>query len=655
MCRICVFAGTTEGRRLIERLCGRGARLAACVATEYGEVLLGSHEDVEILAGRMDEAQMCEMLAGERFDLVVDATHPYAAVVTENLRAACRTTATEYLRLLRPSCSEDGDGVFVRDTAECVEYLKQTTGNILLTTGSKELPAFCADDALRGRLYARVLPMAASLKICEECGIAPDHILAMQGPFSEELNVAMLRAVGASVMVTKDTGGAGGYGAKISAAQKAGAQTVIIGRPIQREGVDLEGAVQIIEDRFQLTPPRKRVSLVGVGMGGMETRTMGMERAVREAECLIGAKRMLECVDCVGRQTFAAVAAKDVARIIRESCYQRFAVLLSGDVGFYSGAKSLIAELTDVDLEVLPGIGSLQYFCARLCRPWEDVRAVSLHGRDCDLVREVERHSAVFVLVGGENGAADALGRLRDAGMGRLTAHVGERLGYPEERITDGMVDSLADEHWDPLSVLLIENGSDRVVTHGLPDEAFERDETPMTKSEVRSVALSKLQLTEHAIVYDIGSGSGSVSVEAALQSWRGRVYAVEMKEKAIALTRRNAKKFRLSNLEVVCGKAPEALSELPAPTHAFIGGSTGNLDGIIQCLLEKNPGVRIVATAVTLETLAELTEAAKAFGFCDIAEISVAKPRALGRYHLMTAQNPVYVFTMQNGGGENG
>lgn len=655
MCRICVFAGTTEGRRLIERLCGRGVRLTACVATEYGEVLLGSHEDVEILAGRMDEAQMRELFVRERFNLVVDATHPYAAVVTENLRKTCRITSTEYLRLLRPSCSENGDGVFVRDVAECVEYLKRTTGNVLLTTGSKELPAFCADDALRGRLYARVLPMAASLKICQECGIAPDHILAMQGPFSEEMNVAMLRFVGASVLVTKDTGGAGGYGAKISAAQKTGAQTVIIGRPAQREGVDLERAVQIIEDRFQLTPPRKRVSLVGAGMGGMETRTLGMERAVREAECLIGAKRMLECVDCDGLQTFAAVAAKDIARIIRESRYQHFAVLLSGDVGFYSGAKSLIAELTDVDLEVLPGIGSLQYFCARLRRPWEDVRAVSLHGRDCDFVREVERHSAVFALVGGENGAADVLGRLRDAGMGGLTAHVGERLGYPEERITDGTVDSLADGHWDPLSVLLIENDADHVVTHGLPDEAFERDETPMTKCEVRSVALSKLQLTERAIVYDIGSGSGSVSVEAALQSWRGRVYAVEMKEKAIALTRRNAEKFCLSNLEVVCGRAPEALSELPAPTHAFIGGSTGNMDGIIQCLLEKNPGVRIVATAVTLETLAELTEAAKAFEFCDIAEISVAKPRTLGRYHLMTAQNPVYIFTMQNGGKENG
>ena len=121
------------------------------------------------------------------------------------------------------------------------------------------------------------------------------------------------------------------------------------------------------------------------------------------------------------------------------------------------------------------------------------------------------------------------------------------------------------------------------------------------------------------------------------------------MKEKAIALTRRNAKKFRLSNLEVVCGKAPEALSELPAPTHAFIGGSTGNLRGILDCLLAKNPNVRIVATAVTLETVAELTEVSKSFETCDIAEVAVSKPRVLGRYPLMTAQNPVYVFTMQN------
>lgn len=133
------------------------------------------------------------------------------------------------------------------------------------------------------------------------------------------------------------------------------------------------------------------------------------------------------------------------------------------------------------------------------------------------------------------------------------------------------------------------------------------------------------------------------------MRATHGHVYAIEMKEKALALTRRNAEKFNLTNLEVVAGAAPEALESLPTPTHAFIGGSTGNLRGIIDCLLAKNPDVRIVATAVTLETVAELTEVSKSFETCDIAEVAVSKPRVLGRYRLMTAQNPVYIFTMQH------
>ena len=155
--------------------------------------------------------------------------------------------------------------------------------------------------------------------------------------------------------------------------------------------------------------------------------------------------------------------------------------------------------------------------------------------------------------------------------------------------------------------------------------------------------------MTRGSVVYDVGSGSGSVSVECALQATQGRVYAIEMKEKALSLTRHNAEKFGLTNLELVAGAAPDALESLPAPTHAFIGGSTGNLRGIIDCLLAKNPDVRIVANAVTLETVAELTELCKSFEVCDIAEVSVSKPRVLGRYHLMTAQNPVYIFTMQH------
>lgn len=651
MCKICIFAGTSEGRALIEALSGRGAEITACVATEYGEVLLGSHHDVRILAGRMNVEEMTALLRAEAFDAVVDATHPYADVVTQNIAAACHAVGASYLRLLRGSSMAEGDGVFVPDVEACIDYLRSTEGNILLTTGSKQLPQFCEDPALRERIYARVLPMQASLQTCADCGIAPDHIIAMQGPFDEELNCAMLRAVNARYMVTKDTGGAGGYGAKIAAAKRAGAQAVVIGRPAQVEGLSPEEMLSHLEKTLNLTPPRKRVVLAGLGMGNPETRTLGLERAIREADCLIGAQRMLESVDCAGKRRHTAVVARDIAQFIRSDPGRRFAVLLSGDTGFYSGARGLVAELTDMDVEVLPGVGSLQYFCARLQRPWQDVRALSLHGRDCDFAGEVRRNPAVFALVGGSDGAHQAIARLCEANLSDCTVHVGQRLGYGDERIVSGTAQELLNESFDPLSVILVENArnGEFVVTHGLPDEAFLRDETPMTKSEVRSVCLSKLQLTRGAVVYDVGSGSGSVSVECAMQATQGRVYAIEMKEKALALTRRNAEKFNLTNLEVVAGAAPEALENLPAPTHAFIGGSTGNLRGILDCLLKKNPDVRIVATAVTLETVAELTELSKSFETCDIAEVSVSKPRVLGRYRLMTAQNPVYIFTMQH------
>ena len=651
MYSLCVFAGTSEGRWLVELLAGRGLEITARVATDYGEALLGEHPDVQVQSGRMDADEMAAFLARERFDLCVDATHPYAALATENIASACERANVPYLRLLRSSGAGEDDGAFVPDAAACAEFLRKTDGNILLTTGSKELPAFCADEGVRARVYARVLPMAASLRICADCGVQPDRILAMQGPFDEEMNLAMLRAARAHWLVTKDTGDAGGYAAKLRAAERAGARVVVIGRPVQRDGLPLEAALREIEARLGLAPLRKRVTLAGIGMGDADSQTAGLLRAVREADCLIGAKRMLAAVDAAGKPACAAVAPGEIARIVREMPYRSFAVLLSGDSGFYSGAKKLIEELKDVELKVLPGIGSLQYLCARLRRSWEDVRAVSLHGRSCDLAREVEENAAVFALVGGEGGARDALSRLRDAGFGACRAHVGERLGYPDERVHSGDVSTLSGGEYDSLSVLLIENpGYGGVpVTHGLPDEAFERDEAPMTKSEVRSVCLSKLALTRGAVVYDVGAGSGSVTVEAARLARDGKVFAIERKERALALTRRNVENFRLTNVELVAGCAPEAMEALPPPTHVFIGGSSGNLRDIVRCAQKKNPNVRFVVTAVTLETASELVALGKEFEYCDVAQISVSKPRRLGGYSLMTAQNPVYVYTLQN------
>ena len=172
-----------------------------------------------------------------------------------------------------------------------------------------------------------------------------------------------------------------------------------------------------------------------------------------------------------------------------------------------------------------------------------------------------------------------------------------------------------------------------------------------MTKSEVRAVALSKLRLTERAVCYDIGAGTGSVAIEMALQAKYGHVYAVERRDDAVELLKKNQAAFHVENLTGVSGTAPEACRNLPAPTHVFIGGSAGNLRDILSMLLAKNSHVRIVATAVSLESIAELTACMKDFAFTEAEAVSVqiARGKKAGPYHLMTGQNPVYIFTMQS------
>ena len=661
MCNICVFAGTTEGRELVEFLAGQPVQVTACVATEYGETLLPEAENVTVRAGRIPAEDITRMLRETPFAVVIDATHPYAASITESLCRACRETGTEYLRLLRQSSQQTEDVVCVENTAAAAAFLERTEGNILLTTGSKELSSYSTITGFAQRVYARVLPMDASLAACREAGLKAAHIIAMQGPFSEEMDLATLRFADAAWMVTKDGGDAGGFPAKVSAARKAGAGLVVVGRPPQREGLPFAAVLDVLCERFGCTV-RPQVTVAGIGPGSHGAMTYEVSRAIEEADCLIGARRMLEAVAKPGQRVYDAIAPGDIAAFIREhrEC-RRFAVVMSGDTGFFSGTKKLLPLLKGCDTAVLPGLSSLSYLCARLKTSYEDVRTVSLHGRQHNIVPEVRANDRLFTLVGGERGMNDLCRALTEGGLGDVCVSVGQRLGYPEERVIRGTAAELAEGVFDPLCAALIENPRpDAVVTPGLPDEVFLRSGegspvVPMTKSEVRAVCLSKLRLTERSVCWDIGAGTGSVSVEMALQAKKGLVCAVERREDAGALLEQNREKFALENLQVVRGSAPDACGDLPAPTHAFIGGSAGNMREILSLLLAKNPGVRIVATAVSLESAAELTECLTAFPFAEteVVSLQTARDRKAGHYHLMTGQNPIYIFTMQGGGEE--
>jgi len=642
--KLCIFAGTTEGRTLAEQLAEQPLSVTVCVATEYGEALLPKAENLTIHTGRMDREEMAEFFRRGGFELVVDATHPYAEKVTENIESACGQSGTAYLRLLRDRGAVAENAVYVDSAQAAADYLEGTQGNILLTTGSKELSAF---SGLAARVYARVLPMEDSLRLCKEAGIPSKRILAMQGPFSQEMNEAMLAFTQAAYLVTKESGAAGGFREKAEAARNRGCCLVIIGRPQQKAGRSYAETLELLKERFSLKFQPK-VTLVGIGTGSGEGLTIEARQALTEADCLIGARRMLSLAK-PGQPTLEATAPEKIAAFIHtHGAYRHFAVALSGDTGFFSGAKKLLPQLADCPVTVLPGVSSLSCLCARLGKSYEDVVCVSLHGREGDICRAVRRHCRVFVLTGGENGLTQVCRRLTEAGLGEAMVSAGENLGSPEETITVGSAKDLAQRPFGSLTCALLENpDAEEAPGFGLPEDRFFRSEgVPMTKSEVRAVALSKLQLDGNAVCWDIGAGSGSVSVEMALTA--REVWAVERKESAVAVLRENRGRFHLDNIKIVPGTAPEACRELPTPTHVFIGGSGGEFRQIIDAALEKNPQVRIVAAAVTLETMGEAAGAMADFAEAEAVCLNVAKARPLGGYQMMASQNPVYLFTMQ-------
>ena len=659
MSKICIFGGTTEGRKLAEFLSGQPCDVMVCVATDYGQTLLPEAEHVSVSARRLPVGEIVSLLTEHRFDLVIDATHPYAQSITKSIARACRETGTLRWRLLRGASGVSPEHTYVETVSDAAAFLSETEGNILLTTGSKELAGFSQLPGFSERVWARVLPLQSSLDACAQAGLPASHIFAMQGPFSEAMNAAMLRTIGAQYLVTKDGGAPGGFEEKESAAKSAGARLVVIGRPPEEEGLSLSKTISALCTRFGFAP-NPEVFIAGIGPGSEALQTQEVRAAIRRADCLIGARRMLDAVAGPQQLAIDAIAPETIASHIAQhpEC-GTFCVVMSGDTGFYSGTKKLLPLLKACRVQVLPGLSSMSYLCARLGVNYEDAVPVSLHGRDFDIAREVRRRRKVFTLVGGDGGMQALCERLTQAGLGHVRIAVGERLSYPDEAITRGTAQELRSHTFDKLSAALIENDTPgEIVTPGLPDEAFLRNLepgklVPMTKSEVRSICLSKLRLTPNAVCWDVGAGTGSVSIEMARLCADGTVYAIEKNEQALALLEKNRESFSASNMKIIPGLAPEACRALPAPTHAFLGGTSGSVRDILALLLEKNPHVRIVATAVTLESVSALSSCMADFEIAECVSVQVSKASPLGRYHLMQAQNPVYIFTLQNGGAD--
>lgn len=656
MYKAIVFAGTTEGNEISHFLSANKVPVLVCVATEYGLKSLEKNAFLTVQAKRLDRDQMQQLFDREKPEMVLDATHPYAAEVTANIYAACQNTGVTYVRILREKGAHK-EAVYVENTQEAAEYLMRTTGNILLTTGSKELSVFTKIPQYQNRVFARVLSLPSVIETCRALGFEGRNLIAMQGPFSKELNTATLKQYDCRYLVTKDSGKAGGFEEKVQAAAECGVVPVIIGRPLQEEGLSVKECKRMLTEKFDLYPS-PHVTLLGIGMGSKETLTVEGQKAVEDADLIIGAKRIADAVALSGQDVFYEYRSAEIAKYIKTHPeYEKVVIALSGDVGFYSGAKGLL-EVLDENPEVICGISSVVYFMSKIGLSWDDAKIVSAHGRDCNLLSMIRTNQKVFAILGTSDGVALLAQKLTAYGMGNVRIYIGENLSYESEKILERPAEELADYRGDALSVICVWNPEARrsPVTHGLPDDVFTRGKAPMTKTEVRTVSLTKLCLEEDSVCYDIGAGTGSVSVEMALRAAQGSVYSIEKKEDALELLEENKKKFVLDHMYIIPGTAPDAMKDLPAPTHAFIGGSSGNMKEIIELLLKKNPEVRMVINCITLETVGETLDCIKEMKAdhlawkweTEVVQLGVARSKEIGRYHMMMGENPIYIITIQ-------
>ena len=387
------------------------------------------------------------------------------------------------------------------------------------------------------------------------------------------------------------------------------------------------------------------VTLIGAGCG-TQTLTREAVDALQEAGLVLGARRLLDIAP-TGAEKREAVYTRDILAAIRASEFDRICVLFSGDSGFYSGARLLLPELQDCETRLLPGLSSVQLFAARLRRPWQDWLLASAHGTDCDLPALLRQGRPVFLLTGGKNSVNTLLEKLVALSLGDLTVSVGENLGLEAEHVRTGTASDFLNKSFAPLSVLLLEAvPSQARRSPGLPDSAFERAEgIPMSKQAVRALVLAKLGVQPGDVCWDIGSGTGSVSVELALQS--KEVWAVERDAAAFALSQRNRERFHAWNLRLVQGEAPEALAAFPAPDAVFVGGSGGALEAIIRAVYEKNPRARVCVAAIAIETAEAALRTLEALGYdTELTQLAVSSSRRAGQLHLLLAQNPVCLIT---------
>lgn len=387
--------------------------------------------------------------------------------------------------------------------------------------------------------------------------------------------------------------------------------------------------------------------IVGAGMGHISDLTEYAADIIKNADIVYGSTRLYEQYKVLNTN-ISAPKYSEIESVLEKETLKNTVLLVSGDVLFYSIAKKIQEKFNGkYNIELVPGISSMQYFLSKLNIIDYNIKAVSMHGRNNSCLGLVSYNEYTFMLTGGDKKADNIINELYNAGLDYVYVYAGENLHSDEERIVFGKISDMLDYKFSSLTVLLIHNKEYVNPKTNLRDNDFIRGKAPMTKEDIRWLSACYLEIEDNDIVYDIGAGTGSCAIEFAGHAKDGLVYAVEKEDEAFELINTNKKNLKRHNVISIKGSAPEILINLPAPDKVFIGGSSKTMKDIFKIVYEKNNHVKITVTAITLETIAAATDAFKDYNIePDIVCINSAKSKKAGPYHMMMGNNPVYIIT---------
>lgn len=387
--------------------------------------------------------------------------------------------------------------------------------------------------------------------------------------------------------------------------------------------------------------------IIGAGMGHISDLTEYAADIIKNADTVYGSARLYEQYKVLNTN-ISAPKYSEIESVLEKETLKNTALLVSGDVLFYSIAKKIQEKFSNkYNIELVPGISSMQYFLSKLNIINYDIKAVSMHGRNNSCLGPVSYNEYTFMLTGGDKKADNIINELYNAGLDYVYVYAGENLHSDNERIVSGKISDMLDYKFSSLTVLLIHNKEYVNSKTNLRDNDFIRGKAPMTKEDIRWLSACYLGIDDNDIVYDIGAGTGSCAVEFAGHAKDGLVYAVEKEDEAFELININKKNLKRHNVISIKGTAPEILTDLPAPDKVFIGGSSKTMKDIFKIVYEKNNHVKITVTAITLETIASAVDAFKDYNIePDIVCINSAKSKKAGPYHMMMGNNPVYIIT---------